>query len=292
MKALDFQHGGIDILRGSVLDVSRSIGIVQRRQRFRGVAIRGRYTGQEQGLTIPTQRILQQSSELALPVRHVLGLATLGQSLLVGKGVDDIAQRQEPFIDFDPLSRTLAFRARLLHSLTTSKVHKGEARGGGNVDARFLVPHGLMQMDGEDGMRATALMIHQRRRRRAVESSDVQNIERLRGGGYRPSFETNDTDAAGPILSEGKGLAILVEKVVYVLSVYLEEGCRYVVVNELAGGGRRTITAAILAPFRLIVLANLGRRLGRGNRRRRRLGGRPSLLLFEAGENIRHETRD
>ena len=278
MEALDLQHGGINILRRCILDIARPIGVVQGRQRFRGIAIRGRHTRQEQRLAIPTQRILQQTGELALAIRHVLGLATLGQSLFIGQGIDYISQCQQSFINLDSLPRPLSFGARLLHPLTTGKVHKGKARGGGDVNPRFLIPHGLLQMDGEDGMRPTALMIHQRGGRRAMERSDVQNIEHLGGGGYRASFETNDADAAGPILSEGKRLAILVEEVVNVLPVNLEEGCRYVVMHQLA---------ALVTLFRPATTV-----LGRGHGRGRRLGCRPALLLLQVGKHVRHESRD
>lgn len=72
---------------------------------------------------VAAERILQQTSELRVPVRHMRDSRPL---LIVPQSADDVPKRKQPAVNVYALFQPVSLRARSLHALAASEVHEVE----------------------------------------------------------------------------------------------------------------------------------------------------------------------
>ncbi len=72
---------------------------------------------------IASERILKQTSELRVSVRHVGDCRSL---LVVPKSADNVPKRKQPAIDMDALLEAVSLSARALDAFTASEVDEVE----------------------------------------------------------------------------------------------------------------------------------------------------------------------
>jgi hypothetical protein len=114
-------HLGVNVLHRNVTDVRRHTRIGQRLQRLLEVGHRRVEAGDHHAVRIPTNRLLQQGSQLAVAVgRKDVGFAR-GRSL-VERG-NHLPERKQTLVDLYPLLEHHPRRFSHLLPLTPRKVH-------------------------------------------------------------------------------------------------------------------------------------------------------------------------
>ena len=127
------------------------------RARARKNARRARLRARRSPHAPPTR--LEQACELGVAVRDVLRLA-------VDERRDDVAERREAQVDLGRLLEPVAGRARLGLALRAGEVDEVELADADVLAA--VVRLAALDDDGEDGVRARARLVHERRADRAV----------------------------------------------------------------------------------------------------------------------------
>eukprot|EP00982_Pelagococcus_subviridis_P011740 31115-Pelagococcus_subviridis.AAC.11 len=175
---------GVPVHDHLVPNVPRARGVLQ-------LLIRGRHARDHARPRVSPQRVLKQSREFTLSVRHVhvrlrrRRLPSRGRQrplLLPRERADDVPEREQPAVDVYALLEPRADGARALVSLRTRQVDEVELRAAvrASVRAHALsrqVP--LLQDDREYRVRARRSGVHARRARRPRDGAVLQQTQHV-----------------------------------------------------------------------------------------------------------------
>lgn len=111
-----FGHALVDL--GLVADVLGTVSIVQSRKRLVNVDFCGADGSNNASLGTTTERVLEQTGELTLPVRNVLRL--------FDEGVDNPSESKQTLVDHTSFPGALVLGSRTSNVFGTSKIHQVE----------------------------------------------------------------------------------------------------------------------------------------------------------------------
>eukprot|EP00467_Chlorarachnion_reptans_P017502 CAMPEP_0114519912 /NCGR_PEP_ID=MMETSP0109-20121206/19277_1 /TAXON_ID=29199 /ORGANISM="Chlorarachnion reptans, Strain CCCM449" /LENGTH=193 /DNA_ID=CAMNT_0001700725 /DNA_START=998 /DNA_END=1579 /DNA_ORIENTATION=+ len=120
------------------------------------IIIRGAHAGNEHSLRIPSEKVLKQSRDDAIPERNM--------RLLLRERCNYLAQGEQPFVDLDPFFDLLALGPGLFQTLRSGQIDKVEFRREELIGLLILIlfpfDHRLLrQPEGENGMGARRLLV-------------------------------------------------------------------------------------------------------------------------------------
>eukprot|EP00760_Papus_ankaliazontas_P039653 PhM_4_TR9746/c5_g1_i1/m.99886 len=167
-EALEFLHvvGVIDL--SAVVDALRAKSVAKRVERLLGVVVVRRRAGHHEGLGVATKALGEQPRQQRVAVGNV-GLA-------LDQRVDNLLQHGQRLVDRGSFFQLLALRTTLLVALRASEIDKVDgARAGERLHLVELLLRknfrDLSEDNTEDAMGAGALVVHLRRRHRAVRNA-------------------------------------------------------------------------------------------------------------------------
>ncbi|KAH9390187.1 hypothetical protein TYRP_007741 [Tyrophagus putrescentiae] len=211
-------------------DLLGALRVLQRTQRVLEVIQARADGGDDGGLGLAAERVLQQTGQLRVAVGNV--------ARFLHQQRDDAAQRQQALVDVGRLAGALLHGARAADVLAAGQVDQVQLA---DLEDLLAVHQHLLDVhgDGEDAVRAAAAGVHQRGRRLPLDAALLQNLEDLVLGGDGHLHQAADDHRALPlgVIVDAQLVRVgeRTEQVVGVLVVQLQERDANGVLGVLAG---------------------------------------------------------
>ncbi|KAH9390135.1 hypothetical protein TYRP_007684 [Tyrophagus putrescentiae] len=211
-------------------DLLGALRVLQRTQRVLEVVQARADGGDDGGLGLAAERVLQQTGQLRVAVGNV--------ARFLHQQRDDATERQQALVDVGRLAGALLHGARAADVLAAGQVDQVQLA---DLEDLLAVHQHLLDVhgDGEDAVRAAAAGVHQRGRRLPLDAALLQNLEDLVLGGDGHLHQAADDHRALPlgVIVDAQLVRVgeRTEQVVGVLVVQLQEGDANGVLGVLAG---------------------------------------------------------